>query len=316
MESVNELREWVMEQTACLSPPAGWRPDSSAALQRFHVRTKTDRPRAIWGRWLIPAAAVALVGVFLMLPAGRMVAQQLWQFLTVRRVAFVRVNPWPEGVPSPGVKLIGVPIPPIPARDVSEAAWRVNYSPRLPRPGVLSDAPRLSTTFSLAAGTVVNAADLELALRKAGVSDQIVPRQWDGARLTLHTSAVVIAEWPDVVLVQSLPLTLTVPSGFDFPAFSALVLRVLGVGPEEARRLAERAGTSPAWLAPLERDMEGRGTLEEIALNSGPATLLQEVQEDGAMKRITIVWSVPDRVYLLSGKLSRELAIAIAGAVQ
>jgi hypothetical protein len=244
------------------------------------------------------------------------VAQQLWQFLTVRRVAFVRVNPWPEGVPSPQVKLIGVPIPPLPARDASEAGWRVNYSPRLPRPGVLSDTPRLSTTFSLAAGTVVKAGDLELALRKAGVTDQNVPPQWDGAHVTLHTSAIVIAEWPDFVLVQSLPLTLTVPPGFDFPAFSTLVLRILGVGPEEAQRLAQRAGTSPAWLAPLERDLEGRATIEDIALNSGPATLLQEMQDDGAVKRIIMVWSVPDRVYLLSGRLSRELAIATANAVQ
>jgi hypothetical protein len=50
--------------------------------------------------------------------------------------------------------------------------------------------------------------------------------------------------------------------------------------------------------------------VEEIALNSGPATLLQESQ------RTTVIWSVPDRVYLLSGKLSRELAIAVANAVQ
>jgi len=59
-----------------------------------------------------------------------------------------------------------------------------------------------------------------------------------------------------------------------------------------------------------------RGTIEEIDLNSGPATLLQETGFYGALNRITEVWSVPDRVYLLSGKLNRELAIATANAVQ
>jgi hypothetical protein len=34
------------------------------------------------------------------------------------------------------------------------------------------------------------------------------------------------------------------------------------------------------------------------------------------VKRIIVVWSVPDRVYLLTGTLSRELAIAVANAVQ
>jgi len=228
------------------------------------------------------------------------------------------VNPWPEGVPSPVVKAIGTPIPPIPARDAEEARWRVHYDPRLPRPFVLSGSPRLSTTFSVAAGTVVRVADLEMALRKAGVTDQAAPRDWDGAQLTLHTSGLVIAEWPDIVLVQSLPLTLTAPPGFDFDAYSALILRILGVGPDEALRLAQRAGTMPPWLAPLSRDvaLERRGTIEEITLNSGPATLLRESGDDGGVTRVTVLWSVPDRVYLLSGKLSRELAIATANAVQ
>jgi hypothetical protein len=66
----------------------------------------------------------------------------------------------------------------------------------------------------------------------------------------------VLAEWPDAVLVQSLPLTLTAPSNFDFAAFSAVCLRVVGVEPEEARRLAQRAGTALPWLAPIDRGFQ------------------------------------------------------------
>jgi len=318
MENVNqeELSRWVVKQTAYLDPPAGWRPDPASALTRFHARMEADRPRARSWRWLVWAAAAALVGaVIVLLPAGRGVAQQLWQVLTVRQVAFIRVNPWPEGVPSPQVNLIGIPIPPVPARDVNEAAARVHYNPRLPYQ-VLSGTPRLSTTFSLSAGTVVKVADLELALSKAGVTDLTVPLQWDGAQLALHTSAIVIAEWPDIVFAQSLPLTLTAPPGFDFAAFSALILRVVGVSPGDAQRLAQRVGTAPPWLAPISPFIWERATIEEVDLNSGPATMLLETGADAASNRITVVWSVPDRVYLLSGRLSRELAIATANAVQ
>jgi hypothetical protein len=132
--------------------------------------------------------------------------------------------------------------------------------------------------------------------------------------LTVRTSAVVVAEWPDIVMLQSLPLTLAVPAGFDFPAFSAIVLRVLGVGPEEAQRLAQRMGTAPPWLAPIAGDFQEGSILEEIALNSGPATLLEETGYYGTQR--TLVWSVPDRVYVLRGTLSRELTIAAANAVQ
>src|SRR5690348_11554030 len=228
MENANHedvLRQWVLKQTAHLDPPAGWRPDPAPALMRFYARMESDRPRAVWRRWPAWAAAAALiVAAILLMPQWRIAAQQFWQFLTVPQVAFIRVKPWPEGVPSPQVKLIGILIPPLPARDLDEARSRVQYDPRLPHPGVLSGIPRLSTTFSLSAGTVVKAADLELALRKAGVTDQTVPPQWDGAQLSLHTSAIAIAEWPGIVFAQSLPLTLTAPSGFDFSAFSALVL--------------------------------------------------------------------------------------------
>lgn len=313
MENANH--EWVVQQLACLAPPAGWQPDPAAALRRFHSGTGLPARPSRW-RWpAFVAAAALVVGVILLLPAARVAAQQLWQFLTVRQVGFIRVKDWPQGVPSPRVNLIGAVIPPLPAADVDQVRWRVHYDPRLPRPGVLSGSPRLSTTFPVSAGAVIHAADLQLALQKAGVTGETVPPQWDGAQLALHTSAVAIAEWPDIVLVQSLPLTLTAPSNFDFPAFSALVLRVLGVAPEEATRLAQRMGTAPAWLAPVGENI-GTGGMEEIGLNSGPATLFQERGWGGKVDRLSVVWSVPDRVYILSGKLTRELAISAANSVQ
>ncbi len=319
MDNANqeELRQWVVTETAHLDPPAGWQPDSAAAFQRFHGRLKADRWLAPWRRWPMLAAAAIGVACLLSLPAARVLAQQFWQFLTVPRVAAIRVNPWPEGVPSPAVKVMGRPIPPIPARDAEDARGRVRYTPRLPYPpGVLSGGPRLSTTFAMSAGTVVHVADLQLALSRAGIAGLSVPPQWEGAQLSVHTSSMVIAEWPGIVLVQSLPLTLTTPTGFDFEAFSALVLRVVGVGPDEAQRLAQEMGTAPHWLFPIDRSFFDKATLEEVALNSGPATLHQEFEDNGEVSRTTLVWTVPDRVYLLSGKLSRQLAIATANAVQ
>jgi hypothetical protein len=320
----DELRQWVSEQTAYLDPPSAWQPDADAALALMHQRMRADLRRPARQRWLAwSAAAAAIVAAFLLFSAGR-VAAQLWQMLTVRQVAVIGVNPWPEDVPSPEIKLLGARIPPLPARDAAEAAWRVRYEPRLPHAGVLSGDPRLSTTFGVGAGTVIHAADLELALRKAGVENQTVPANWDGAQIGLHSSALVIAEWPEVVLLQSLPLTLTAPPGFDFAAFSALILRILGVEPEEAQRLAQQAGTTPLWLVPIDRDLIASGTaparyhltLEEIKLNSGPATLEAEAPGYDGRQRITLLWMVPDRVYVLNGYISRELAIATANAVQ
>jgi hypothetical protein len=312
MENSNpeELRQWVASQTTYLDPPSDWQPDAAAARARFHARVRARR----WRSWAIAAAVIA--GVLLLVPVGRVVAQQLWQMLTVKQVAFIRVNSWPEGVPSPKVNLIGNLVPPIPVRDVAAAQWVVHYSPRLPV-GTLNGTPRLATAIGMSAGTVIHVADLQMALRKTGVTDQTVPPQWDGAQIALHTSGAVIAEWPDIRFAQSLPPTITAPPGFDFPAFSALVLRILGVAPDEAQRLAQRMGTTPYFLAPIDRDFEQRATIEEITLNSGPATLVQQQGwKNDDPKTTTVIWSVPDRVYVLTGKLSRELAILAANSVQ
>jgi hypothetical protein len=301
---MENCRDWVAEQTAYLDPPADWQPDAETALRRMHHRMIP--PKRNWG-WAIAAAVP--VAAFLLFSAGR-VAAQLWQSLTVKQVAVIQVNEWPEGVPSPAIKAFGIPIP-LPARDAEDAGWRVKYQPRLPHAGVLSSQPRLYTTFSVGAGTVIHTADLEHALQKVGVTGQTVPASWDGAQIALHTSALVLAQWPDMVLVQSQPLTLSAPPDFDFPSFSALILRILGVAPEEAKRFAQLTGTTPPWLAPLNRDFaQNLGKLAEIKLNSGPATMLEEKD------RVSILWMVPDRVYLLSGSISRELAIAAANAVQ
>jgi len=300
----NDNRQWVADKMSFLNPPDAWNPDSTAALARFHQR----RPGESW--WYLATAAAVFIAAVVWFPAGRAVAQQLWQFLTVHRVAVIRVNSWPRGIAAPEIKMLGSMIPPIPASDVDQVRRRVNYEPRLPHPGVLSDSPRLSTTFSLAGGTIVKTAVLETALQKAGITGVTVPPEWDNAQLALHTSGVVVAEWPDIMLAQSLPLTLTAPPGFDFPVFSAIILRVLGVAPDEAQRLATQMGTAPPWLLPLDRDFDKFATIEEVQLASGPATLILEKD------RTTIFWSVPDRVYLLSGKLSRELTIATANAVQ
>jgi hypothetical protein len=296
----NELQEWVDGKLSVLAAPSSWQPDSAAALRRVQSR------RGSWLRWWLrwPAWAVAAA-------AFAVAAQPLWQLLTLSsQVSFVHVQSWPKGAPFPQVKLGGLPIPPIAARDVEQVRQRVGYQPRLPRPGVLADAPRLSTTFSVSAGTVVHVADLRAALRLAGVTNQAAPAEWDGARLSVRTSAVAIAEWPGLALVQSLPLTVSAPGGFDFPAFSAMLLRVFGVGPGEAQRLVRSMGNTPACLIAVTPDFAARASVEEVTLNSGPGTLIR----DG--DRITLIWSVPDRLYALDGKVSRDLVVATANAVE
>lgn len=301
METSDTL--WAQRQMALLEPPSDWQPSPENAL----TRRRPQRSPAL--AWALSIAAMLLCALALA-PGSRAFAQHVWQFLTVRPLAFVRVNEWPEGVPSPKINLLGMPIPPLPAKDLDQMRARLRYEPRLPR-GVLEGAPKLYTTFPLAAGTIVKVADFNLAKSKVGLTSLNIPPQWEGARIALHTSGIAIAQWPRIALLQSLPLTLTAPDGFDFPTFSATVLQILGVNETEAARLAQNAGTVPPWLVPMSKSLLPGATLEEVSLTSGTGTLMRE--QGG---RTSILWTVSDRVYLLTGTLSRELTLAAANAVQ
>jgi hypothetical protein len=191
-------------------------------------------------------------------------------------------------------------------------------------------------------GTVFSTADLELALRNAGVSYQDVPKDWDGARIALQIGATVTAEWSDVpdewsgqiewsdlTLAQGLPPLVEVPSGFDLTAFTVLNLRTALLGRENALRFAQRATTAPALL------FGNNGKLKvfavrEVNLRRGPATFIEEFRDfnshtnwfgfDGgpSVERITLLWSVPDRMYVLRGVMSvpsEMVSLDLAGAV-
>src|SRR5215831_4646717 len=104
---------WVADQMSLLDPPASWRIDPDAALERFHCGTGTPARRAgnRAGAWRLALWAAAVL-------CTAVAAQQFWQYLTVGpRVAFIHVDPWPEGVPAPRIKPLAPPLPPIPAAD-------------------------------------------------------------------------------------------------------------------------------------------------------------------------------------------------------
>ena len=313
-----ELTPWVEKSVALLAPPADWEPNVRGAHARFEARLRQDRPQSAWKRyWLLGAAAASLVIVALLMnPGTRALAQQLWQWMTLGRIEVARVDfdSLPEEAASLRIEAFSKPaLPPQIVRDLQEAAQHAGFTPRLPRVGILPGAAQLSVMGPMSFGTVLRAADLELALHRAGVVDETVPPQWDGTRIALQIGATSYAEWPGVTLTQALPPEVSTPSGFDFGAFTTAVLRAAGMDREPAQRFGRHAATAPALLLGI--GAEGEVLIREVSLRTGPATLIEDYGDAGQIERVTILWSAPDRVYILSGAISAELATAVANAV-
>ena len=311
-----ELTRWVEERLSLVAPPEDWNPNPAAAHARFKARLPAHRaPRRYW---LAGAATASLaMAALLAVPSVRVFAQQVWQRLTAGRIEVVRVDfdSLPDEAKSLSAHLIQKPAPPQSAASAEEAARLAGFPPRLPAPGILAGSPRLSVLGPMSFGTTIQAADLELALRKAGVSDQPVPRQWDGAQIALAIGFTVTATWSDDTwFMQGLPPVISMPTGFDLGGFLGAVLRAAGMRSADARQLGRRIAASPAMLLGI--GGEEQVNIRDVKLRSGPGTVMEDFDEHGRRERVAVVWSAPDRIYLLSGGFDVEKAIAVANAVE
>lgn len=295
-----------------LAPPADWEPNAAAAHARFAARLHQE-PRGFRPPWLVWVATAILVCLLLIVPATRVAAQQVWQWLTVRHIELVRVDldSLPEEAKSMRMQPLNKPAPPVSVRDIGEATQTAGFAPRLPRSGALSGTAQMSTLGPQSFGTTFRTADLELALRKAGAIDQAVPKQWDGAQIVVQIGSTVTAAWqrPDLTLTQALPPKIVVPAGFDLGAFATAILRGVGMNRETAQQFGKRMAIEPMMLMGIR--LQDMAATREVTLHSGPATLIE-----GLGDRVELLWSVPDRVYLLSGDVGAEVAMRIADSVE
>jgi hypothetical protein len=358
-ESSQDLSLWAKACADLLAPPADWEPNLSSARARFEARADDrHRRRAGLKHYLLASAMAALIACIAVpsIPQTRAFAQQignggwsrleqLWYWVTL-----VRRPPSPLGRLLDVVKALHVrqvlkPRSPQPVSNAAEAALHAGFTPRLPDAGVLAAPPKLSVLGPMSFAAVIGAADLSsLALRNAGAQ---VSMQWDRAPLTLQIGATITASWPDasdarsggtawseLTLAQCPAPVVTAPPGFDLEAFAMAGLQAAGLrNGDRAQQLARLTTTVPALLFGYPTPYHFVG-VREVGLRSASATLIEEFglagPEDGfgysdgvpRIERITLLWSLRDRVYLLTGRtvppagmLSAGLAAALASVI-
>jgi hypothetical protein len=309
-------------------------------------------------RYLLAGAMAALIACVAVpsIPQARAFAQQIgnsgwrraeqfWYWVTLVRRPPSPLGRLPDVVKALHIRQTLKPGSPQAVSNPAEAAIHAGFTPRLPDSGVLTTSPRLSVLGPMSFAAVIGAADLSsLALRNAGAH---VSMQWDGAPLRLQVGASVTANWPDgsdarsggmawseLSLAQCPPPIVTAPPGLDLEAFATTSLQAAGLrNGDRAQRLTRLTTTVPALLFGYPTPYHFVG-VREVSLRSGPATLIEEFgvagREDGfgysdgapRIERITLLWSLPDRVYLLTGRtaapagmLSADLAAALANII-
>ena len=295
---------WVTDQLAVLDPV--WQPDPVFGRAKLDLRLR--EPRRL-SRKLIFAfsMASACIAVFAF-PQTRAMAQGLWDHFVLNRVDVVRVDfsdlPLQSHVTTNGMSQI--------ARDPAEAEQLAGFKPNLPA-GVLPATPQLTVTGSMVAEQTIRVSDLRAALARRGAAEVEVPAEWDGVTLRAMIGPMLAADYPgEVQILQSRPVSLSVPSGFALETFANVAFRSIGISSRDAASMARKFAANPAWFVDIPPDEVVN--IQELSLVNGPALLTEEYGDAGAIARETVIRSTRDRLYAVMSP-SRDLSVKIAAAL-
>lgn len=301
----NHKAQWIADRLATLEPH--WSPN--LARGRALLASKLEK-RHHSLTWIAVATATAAVCVaVLALPATRALAQQLCFRFILNHVEVVRLDlsklPLQMQVTTNGLEQR--------VQDMEEAERKAGFRPYLPSPGVLHANPGIAITGPISVDQTIHVRDIESALVKVGASDVQVPAEWEGVQFRTQIGPIVELNYPDSVhILQARPMELSVASGFPLEHFAEVAFRSIGVSSWEARAMAQRFAANPAWL--LDLSPNAVVNIQEVSLHARPAILIEEVDDRGAVKRVTVVRSTSERMYSVSSG-DRELSMKIADAI-
>lgn len=301
----NHEDQWIAERLATLEPR--WSPNLASG--RAMLASKLEK-RNHSLRWIAVATATAAVCItVLALPVTRALAQQLWYRFILNRVEVVRLDlsklPLQMQVTTNGLEQR--------VQDLEEAERKAGFRPYLPSPGVLHADPGITITGPISVEQTIHVRDIESALVKVGASDVQVPAEWEGVQLRTQIGPMVELNYADLVhILQARPMELSTASGFPLEHFAEVAFRSIGVSSWEARAMAQRFAANPAWFIDLPPDAVVN--IQEVSLHARPAVLIEEVDDRGAVKRVTVVRSTSERMYSVSSG-DRELSMKVADSI-
>lgn len=328
MNRPDEIRD-VMEQLASLAPRKS---DASAsapdALARVQQRLNEDSRRSLppTGRLLqmmkrryafATVLVLALVLVAVALPPVRAAASDFLGLFRVQKFAPISVSPAQlqqlENLADQGLypgefEVIDEPGPHQDVSGLEEAHLVTGWQPRtaeaLPAPDrvFVSDGARGQLTVDVQSARAI--------LQATGVDPQLVPDSLDGAVVDVTLHPAVEQVWDDHVrLMQTESPLVDYPDDVNEAQLGEAFLRVLGMAPEEARRLAQEIDWNNTLVFPVPENV---ATFGETTVGGNNALALSSVNGNES----SLMWQEDDVVFFLAGERSVQELQEIAESVR
>jgi len=194
---------------------------------------------------------------------------------------------------------------------VAEAAQVSGLAVRVP--AAFSDATQLHVSVQREQRVNIrgNVARMQALVNALGVEDVVLPPQLDGAQIGIHKPAAVMMTYGEgreaPRFLQARSPEVTLPEGVSLAQLGEIGLRIAGLSPAEAQRIAQSTDWTSTLFIPIPADA---ASFRDITLNDGSAALLVTTGGTGASsvhddstgrQHSTLLWSKDGIVYALTG---------------
>jgi len=309
-------------------PPSGF-------ARRLRERLRADeelRSAPTWRPVVAVAASLAVVVALFAFPSVRAGAQAVLDLFRVRSFVAVPFDAQrfeklrsldhdnamlvfdrQEVIQDPGKPVVHDS----PAAAAAAAGFAVETPSFLPR-GLALDTVTVSGEGRALLG--VSTARLRELLAALDLRDVDVPEGLDGQDLAIHMYPVVAqryrAENARLTLVQSRSPEVSLPAGVDLARLAELGLRVLGLDPAEARRIAQTVDWRSTLLVPVPANAS---SFRSVTVRGEPGLLITTTRPvEGGRRRAgsVVLWTEGDRVFALEGTLGGPDMMQVAESVR
>jgi hypothetical protein len=291
------------------------------------IETRRDWPR----RALVAAAAVVVVTAGLSVPGVR---ASVAQFVSLFRVVNVVAIPVDSSrldrlqaenleigaLIGEHVEVVREPGAPVNTASVADAAAAAGMP--LAQPQWLPDKTEVLETAVVGEREVrvtANSLRLQQVMDALGINDLAVPAGLDGHVVDVRVPPVVMIRYEHggpggrrTRLFQARTPQLTLPDSIDVQALGEIGLRILGLGPQEAKRFAQAIDWHTTLIMPVPPNAT---SFRQVDINGHLGAVIQH-QPKNQSPTTTIVWSTSDRVFALVSIQHVDEALAMAMSVR
>ena len=168
----------------------------------------------------------------------------------------------------------------------------------------------------------VSEAKLRSLLDALNLQDVIVPPGIDGKQVDVRKAPVVIQQYHGAngrhaALIQSNSPEIAVPSGVDVIRLAEIGLRILGLDPTEAHRIATTTDWRTTMLVPVPLNAS---TFRQVTVRGNQGLMITmsglNAQHDRRREGTIVLWSEGDHVYAVQGNLADKDLLQMVESVQ